>query len=61
MFTVVEWNESLDLTEFYNSAASKGFANNASQQAMIDCFRNEAEWAAWILYQDNTAVGSVVY
>ena len=59
MFTVVEWNESLDLTEFYNSAASKGFANNASQQAMIDCFRNEAEWAAWILYQDNTAVGSV--
>ena len=60
MFTVVEWNESLDLTEFYNSASSKGFANNASQQTMIDCFRNESEWAAWILYQDDKAVGSVV-
>jgi len=59
MFTVVEWNESLDLTEFYNSASSKGFTNNASQEAMIDCFRNEPEWAAWILYQDDRAVGSV--
>lgn len=26
---------------------------------MIDCLRNEKEWAAWILYQDNKAMGSV--
>jgi hypothetical protein len=59
MFTVVKWTENLDLTEFYQLASSKGFANNSNQKVMIDCFRNESEWAAWILYQDSRAVGSV--
>lgn len=59
MYNVVEWNPSLDLTDFYKEAGSKGFVNNSSQQTMIDCFRNETEWTAWILYQDNKAVGSV--
>ena len=59
MFTVVEWTENLDLTEFYKLASIKGFANNSNQKIMIDCFRNETEWAAWILYQDDKAVGSV--
>ena len=26
---------------------------------MIDCLRNEKEWAAWILYQGDNAMGSV--
>lgn len=59
MYTVVKWSEDLDLTEFYAEAEQRGFANNASQKVMVDCFRNEPEWAAWILYQDNKAVGSV--
>lgn len=59
MYTVVKWTKDLDLSEFYLEAASKGFDNNASQKAMIDCFYNESEWAVWILYQDNRAVGSV--
>lgn len=59
MHKVVEWNESLDLSDFYTEAARRGFVNNASQQAMIDCFRNEREWNAWILYNGNRAVGSV--
>jgi hypothetical protein len=59
MFKLIEWNLSLDLTDFYKEAESRGFVNNLSQQAMIDCFRNEREWAAWILYQDDRAVGSV--
>lgn len=59
MYTVVNWSDNLDLTDFYKEAAERGFANNASQKAMIDCFRNEPEWAAWILYQDDKAVGSV--
>lgn len=59
MYTVVKWSESLDLTEFYTEAEHRGFANNTSQKVMIDCFRNEPEWAAWILYQDGKAVGSV--
>ena len=59
MYKIVPWSEDLDLTEFYAEAESRGFANNASQRAMIDCFRNEPEWAAWILYKDDKAVGSV--
>jgi hypothetical protein len=26
---------------------------------MIDCFHNEREWNAWILYEDDRAIGSV--
>lgn len=60
MYKIVPWSEDLDLTEFYLEAGRRGFLNNASQKSMIDCFRNESEWAAWILYQNNNAVGSVV-
>lgn len=59
MHKVVEWCESLDLSDFYSEASRRGFVNNSSQQAMIDCFRNEREWNAWILYNGNRAVGSV--
>lgn len=59
MYTVVKWSESLDLADFYKEAASRGFVNNASQKAMIDCFDNELEKQVWILYQDSKAVGSV--
>lgn len=59
MFKIVKWSQELDLTEFYAEAERRGFANNASQKAMIDCFRNEPEWSAWILYQNEKAIGSV--
>jgi hypothetical protein len=59
MYTVVKWTEDLDLTDFYSEAEQRGFANNTNQKVMIDCFRNEEQWAAWILYQDDKAVGSV--
>ena len=59
MYKTVEWHERLDLTNFYNEASRRGFVNNSSQKAMIDCFRNEREWNAWILYNDDSAVGSV--
>lgn len=58
-FNLVKWTADLDLSKFYEEAGKKGFINNASQKTMIDCFHNEQEWAAWILYQDNKAVGSV--
>jgi len=44
MFNLVEWTPQLDLTEFYAEATSRGFVNNSSQKAMIDCFNNEREW-----------------
>ena len=59
MYKIVEWSPDLDLTEFYREAEQKGFFNNSSQKAMIDCFNNEPERNAWILYQDDKAVGSV--
>jgi hypothetical protein len=59
MYKIIPWTEDLDLKDFYAEAASRGFDNNSSQRSMIDCFRNEPEWAAWVLYQDDKAVGSV--
>jgi len=59
MYKVIQWTQPLRLTEFYAEAERRGFANNSSQKAMIDCFKNEREWAVWILYQDDRAVGSV--
>ena len=56
---MIEWNEDLDLSEFYSEATRRGFVNNASQKAMIDCFHNEREWNAWILYNGDKAIGSV--
>lgn len=59
MYKITQWNESLDLTDFYRLANEKGFTNNNSQKAMIDCFNNESEKAVWILYYNDIAVGSV--
>jgi len=59
MYKLLEWNDKLDLSSFYKEATEKGFNNNSSQQAMIECFRNEYKWNAWILYQDDIAIGSV--
>lgn len=59
MYKIVDWSTDLDLSAFYTEAANRGFANNASQKVMIDCFRNEDEWHAWILYEDDKAIGSV--
>jgi hypothetical protein len=58
-YKIIEWSPELDLTDFYSEAARRGFVNNSSQKAMIDCFRNEREWNAWILYKDHRAIGSV--
>jgi hypothetical protein len=59
MYSIVKWTSELDLTDFYAEAGRRGFLNNASQKAMIDCFRNERDWCVWILYYNNRAVGSV--
>jgi hypothetical protein len=59
MYTLKEWNKDLDLSSFYKEAENKGYANNSNQKAMIDCFKNENNWNAWILYENETAIGSV--
>lgn len=59
MYKIIPWSKELDLTNFYKIAESKGFVNNSSQKAMIDCFRNETEWQVWILYYNDQPIGSV--
>jgi len=59
MFEIIEWNEKLNLHSFYFNAAERGFVNNSCQEKMIDCFKNEKEWNAWILYRGGSAIGSV--
>jgi len=59
MFKIIPWDESLDLADFYRIAGLKGFTNNSSQKAMIDCFDREPEKCVYILYYNDIAVGSV--
>lgn len=59
MYSIKPWSIELDLTDFYAESSAKGFVNNSSQEAMIDCFRNEDRWGVWILYYNEVAVGSV--
>jgi hypothetical protein len=59
MYKIIPWSPELDLTDFYRYCTAKAFVNNASQKAMIDCFRNEREWFVWILFYNDVAVGSV--
>lgn len=59
MLYMKEWSENLDLTEFYLTCAEKGYTNNCSEKRMLGSIRKEKEWNCWILYSDQTAIGSV--
>ena len=59
MYKIVPWSESLQLSEFYAEAERRGFNNNASRKMLIDSLAKEKEWAVWILYYNDIAVGSV--
>ena len=59
MFKIIPWSPELDLTEFYATAQDKGFVNNSTQKMLVDSLAKEKEWCVWILYYNNTAVGSV--
>lgn len=59
MFELKEWSEEFDLTDFYIKAKQKGYENNSSQKALIDCFNNEKEKQVWILFHCGKPIGSV--
>lgn len=59
MFEIKPWSSELDLSEFYETAKSKGFVNNASQHMLVDSLAKEKEWGVWILYYENKPIGSV--
>lgn len=58
-YRLVPWSLELNLEDFYVTAKSKGFDNNASQKRLVDNFANEREYQTWVLYYNNLAVGSV--
>ena len=58
-YKIIPWSETLDLEAFYKQAEARGFANNSSQKALVDCFKNEREKQVWILFYKDVAVGSV--
>lgn len=58
MLKLVEWSPELDLSSFYEEANRRGFENNSSQKRMIDTFKKEKEWKAWIIYYNDIAVAS---
>lgn len=60
MFYLKEWSKDLDLDGFYRRCASKGFINNSSEKKLIKPFKNKNEWNCWILYSDNTPIGSTI-
>jgi hypothetical protein len=59
MYQIIRWLPGHNIDDFYQEAAARGFVNNASQKAMIDCFKNEDDWRVWILYYASKPVGSV--
>lgn len=59
MFRIEKWSDKLELTEFYKTAAAKGFENNSTQHRLVNCFDNEREKQVWILYYNDVAIGSV--
>ena len=60
MLKLVEWSPELDLSSFYEEANRRGFENNSSQKRMIDTFKKEKEWKAWILYNNAKPIGSTI-
>lgn len=59
MYKIQPWTPKLDLTDFYQQAAAKGFNNNSSEEMLINSLSTEKEKQVWILYYNDRAVGSV--
>lgn len=58
-YKLVEYSLTLNLSDFYKESARRGLENNCSQAAMFDCFRNEKEWAGWLVEYQNKYIGGV--
>ena len=56
---LTQWSSQLDLKDFYVNAAKRGYANNASRHMLIDSLAKEHQYAVWIFYYNDQAVGSV--
>jgi len=59
MFKIIPFSKDLNLDDFYLEAKKRGFENNISEHHIIGCFANEKQKQAWVLYYNNTPVGTV--
>lgn len=59
MYKITKWTSSLDLSDFYERAEAQGFYNNSSEERLIKSISKEDEWCVWILYNNETPIGSV--
>ena len=57
-YKLVPYSESIDLTEFYLEAESRGFKNNSSKKMLVDSVSTERLSRVWILYYNNEIVGT---
>lgn len=57
---IAGWQINVDLTDYYKRAKEKGFVNNASREMLIDCFDNESQMHLFLLYEDDTIIGTQV-
>jgi len=57
-FKIIPYSEDLDLTEFYQTAKSKGYENNSSKKILIDSISKERDWQVWFLTYNDKIVGS---
>ena len=57
-YKLVPYSESIDLTEFYLQAESRGFKNNSSKKMLVDSISAEKKWKIWLLKYNNKIVGS---
>ena len=61
MYKLVEYSEDLDLKPLYKTALLEKALNNTSKQVMIDCFKNEKEFGAFVLYYNDVPMGFSAY
>lgn len=59
MYKIVPYNDSLDLSFFYEESSKRGYTNNNSKKSLIDSIYSEKEHVIFILYYNNTPIGSI--
>jgi hypothetical protein len=59
MFYIQEYNEDLDLSEYYRLASERGFYNNNTKEKLIDTWLHMDRWQVWLLYYNEIIVGSI--
>jgi len=59
MFTIKEYNDSLDLSQYYQLAHDRGFYNNDSKEKLINTWQHMDRWQVWLLYYNDQIVGSI--